>query len=161
MATLNLPTAPRTSVFRYMDGILRADPTLSATMNNILSWTGQDSDAMNLTADMAPVMRLTPLATEEVFKFPNAMVGDQLIKIELGVIGYDYDDILNLWWAIERACYPSDPTARAAVQQGLFAAGGYDGYMYFQQPAYDELPENQFQLAVGMIRVRVLLNINT
>ena len=163
MATLalNLPTSPRTSVFRALDKILRNDPVLQRTVRPqaFRSWSGNSYDSVDFTLAMAPCLRLTPSNGPEVWKFPDAFVGPLFIKVEMLVAGYDVDDVLNLWWAIEKALYPSDNVAKSANISTLQAAGAYTGLAEFTQPAFDDSPENKFFAAYGQIKIDVLLQL--
>ena len=163
MATLalNLPQSPRTAVFRAIDSILRHDPVLQRSIRpqSFRSWSGSTYDSVDFTLAMAPCIRLTPTHGAEVWKFPDAFVGPLFVKVEMLVAGYDVDDVMNLWWAIEKALYPSDFTAKSANISALQAAGAYTGLAEFTQPAFDDSPSDKFFAAYGQIKIDVLLQL--
>jgi hypothetical protein len=66
---------------------------------------------------------------------------------------------MNLWWAIEKALYPSDFTAKSANISALQAAGAYTGLAEFTQPAFDDSPSDKFFAAYGQIKIDVLLQL--
>ncbi len=161
MATIKqLPTSPRTKVFRAIDNILRRDPVLSSVIrpSSFRSWNGSTHDAAEFSFSMCPAIRLTPSNGPEDWKFPDALVGWLMIKVEMLIPGTDADDELNLWWAIERAIYPDGRTLDNVL--ALQQLGAYDGLVAFSQPAFDPQPADRFFAAVGEMRIQVLLQVN-
>jgi hypothetical protein len=159
---LNLPTSPRTSVFRALEKILRNDPVLHTAIKpqSFRSWTGDDLDDITPSIDMCPFLRMTPACQAEMWEFPDAQQGMLLVNVELMTPGYNVCDMLDLWWAIEKAIYPSDFDLRNANVNALNAAGAYPGTPQFSQPAFDPKPESQFLVALGQISIKVLLALN-
>jgi hypothetical protein len=162
MATLNLPTSPRTRVFRKIDTILRNDPLLSPVISggSFLSWQGNACDDASFATSMAPAMRITPMNGPEVWKYPDSFVGWLFINCEILVSGYDYDDVFDLWWAVEKALYPSDLPTKLALIKSLQDVGAETGLAEFSQPAFDPKPESNYLHCAGQIKIAVLLNLN-
>jgi hypothetical protein len=162
MATIKqLPTSPRTKVFRTLDNILRRDPVLSSVIKpeSFRSWAGKSHDNLEFTFSSAPGIRLTPTNGPELWKFPDAFVGDLFIKVEMLIPGTDADDQLNLWWAIERAIYPDTFPLQQANVAALQQAGAYTGLTEFSQPAFDEAPQDRFFAAIGQMKIQVVLQL--
>jgi len=155
MATLNLPTSPRTGVFRAIDQILRNDPVLKSLFDTFISWQGDPQDGRELTKTNAPAIRITPANGPETWKFPESFTGKLYINYELIVDGFDYDDLLNVQWAIERAIYPADDSAKQAIVATLQQAGAYTGLIEFSNPAFDPNPESNFFVARGQLMLDV------
>ena len=156
MATiLQLPTSPRTKVYRAIDNALRRDPVLSSVVkaDSFRSWSGKGKDTTEFTYSMAPAIRLTPMNGPEQFAFPSAMKGWLYINVEMLLTGTDYDDVMNLWWALELALYTQ------GVPQALNAAGAYSGLCLFSQPAFDPSPADRYFAATGQIKIEVLLQL--
>jgi len=160
---LALPVSPRTKVFRAIVAVLKADPVLSNAIkpDAFRSWAGVSLDNQEFSFSMAPAIRLTPTNGPEGFLFPDAQVGDLYINVEMLVSGTNVDDQQNLWWAIERAIYPADYTAKTTIIQNLQNAGANTGLCFFSQPAFDPEPKDRFFAATGQIKIAVRLQLNT
>jgi hypothetical protein len=109
---------------------------------------------------MAPCIHLTPINGPEVWTYPDSFVGMLFINCELVLSGYDYDDVFNLWWAVEKALYPPDLPTKLALVQSLQQAGAHSGLAEFSQPAFDPKPESNYFHCAGQIKIAVLLNLN-
>jgi hypothetical protein len=160
MATLTaLPTSPRTTVFRVIDTILRNDKVLSSVIRptSFRSWKGNSHDTMEFSHSMAPAIRLTPMNGPETWKFPEAFTGWLFIKCEMLLAGTDADDELNLWYAIEKALYPTGNTL--ANVQTLQQAGAYSGLVEFSQPSFDPSPQDRYFAAVGEMKIEVRIQL--
>lgn len=165
---LDLPPSPRRLVFRRVVQQIRDDPLIRRAVRTILAWDGKPDDARQLTIAQAPGLRITPTFGPDTWAFPDAQRGWMFLAVEMLVPGYDAGDMMDLWWALERALYPPDGAARMAFQrdlrevglpQGL--AGAYTGLIEFSQPIADDSPSDQHQHAVGQLRIEMLLNLNT
>jgi hypothetical protein len=162
MARLDLPTSPRTAVFRQLIAILRADPVLSATLKTLLCWEGKPTDAQDLTTGNAPALRVTPANGPDEWRYPEAFAGDLYLNCELLVTGYDADDLFNLWWAIQRAIYPASFAAKTANVAALQAAGSRTGLAEFSMIATVDLPpDSNLQHAMGQIKINILEQLTT
>jgi hypothetical protein len=159
MARLDLPTSPRTSVFRAIVQILRNDPVLSATCRTILAWEGKPTDGQPLTLAMAPALRITPANGPNQWTYPEAFRGDLYLNVEVLVSGYDYDDLLNLWWAVQRAIYPKGQSMAIVLQ--LQQAGAHSGLCEFTLPVFDPAPESNYFHASGQLKITVLEQLST
>jgi hypothetical protein len=135
---LDLDTAPRTAVFRQLDQMVRADATISRVFGTrIRSWTGDLSrDAKPLCKGDAPALRLTPFGLgQDAWYSPDQQFGDLGVEVELAIDGTNVDDLMNAWWAIQRAVYPSSGAQTNA--NALMAAGATTGMVTFVDPAFD------------------------
>jgi hypothetical protein len=162
MATIKqLPTSPRTKVFRAICSILKQDPVLSSAIRpeSMRFWSGAPHDTMEFSFSSAPAIRLTPAGTGEVFRFPSARTGDLLINVDCVIAGTDADDQMNLWWAIERAIYPDNFVLQQANVVALQQAGAYPGLVEFSQPLFDPAPQDRFWVCTGQMKVQVLLQL--
>lgn len=162
MATIRqLPTSPRTTVYRKVCQILQTDPVLSSVIRpeSFRTWAGRSHDNMEFSYSSAPGLRLTPLGSLETWKFPEARVGDLVIRVDMVLPGTDADDEMNLWWAIQRAIYPDVYATQLANIQALQAAGANTGYVEFSQPAFDPEPQDRFFVATGQMKIEVRLQL--
>jgi hypothetical protein len=163
MATIKqLPVSPRTKVFRAITGILQRDPVLSSVIRppNFRTWSGGQHDNTEFTYSSSPSIRITPTNGPEAWKFPDAFMGWLFLNVDMLIPGTDADDELNLWFAIERALYPEDFNARAAIVASLQQAGAYSGLCEFSQPAFDAAPQNRFFAATGQIKIQITLQLS-
>jgi len=158
MATLSLNTAPRASVFRKLVELVQNDATIKRVISRPASfraWTGNPVDSQPFSIDIAPAVRFTPASGPEVWFTPNAQKGPLLVNVEMLVMGSDADDVMNLWWAIERAIYPAAQAPLYANLQALQQAGAYSGLAEFTLPAFDPQPADNFWAATGQIKIEV------
>ena len=137
---LRLPQSRETALFRAVDKILRADSGLSAVGITWRSFTGDPTDKADPTSAQCPWIRLSTEATGLQFFHPSGMEGRLRIPVELMVAGTCLDDLHNLWAAVMRGLYPSDATARLAIQTRLRTLGARTGLPLFSQVAYDPTP---------------------
>jgi hypothetical protein len=151
-----LPTSPRTTLFRAIDNLLRKDPVLSSVIRpgSFRSWSGTQYDSMDFQFSSAPGIRLTPTAGPTDFKYPETMSGDLFINVECLVVGQNVDDLLNLWGAIEAAIYPSDYQRKCEIIQ-MLQTSYLLSVITFTMPAFDAAPEAQFLRGMGQIRAPV------
>ena len=168
MGRLGLPDSPRKLVFRRIVQQLKNDPVLRRSLKTILAWGGDAMDAPPVTVDESPGIRLTPTFGPDEWQFPDAQSGWMFIRVEMLVNSWDVGDMMDLWWSIEIALYPRDWNARMAFQQQLREvglpqnlAGAKTGLISFSQPVADDNPQDQYQHAVGEMKIEILLNLNT
>jgi hypothetical protein len=160
--TLPLDPAPRTNVFRAIDRMLRADATLRRVCppdrpGKFRSWSGDPADKNVFGADQAPGIRITPCALgPDVWYSPDAQEADLGVRVELLVKGTNADDLMNLWWAVQKA------VSGQANANTLVAAGSFSGVVSFQAPAFpaDDAAANGWYLAVGVLKVDVIEELN-
>lgn len=146
-----------------METIVRTDPTMSRIMKpgNFRTWQGTSDDSKTFTIEHAPALRWTPQNMGEEFTTPDAMRGWLLINCEILCRGTCSDDMLNFWYAMERAFYPSTLAARNANILTLQNAGARSGLVLFSQPAFDPDPDGVFFAGSGQIKIEISVNINT
>jgi hypothetical protein len=152
---LKLPPANTTLIFRAVDNALRADPVLRSAGVTFRSWQGAAADKQQPSKAQCPWVRLTPGGGPLEWFAASTMEGWLYVDVELWVDGDCTDDLLNLWWAVQRALYPADTAARLAFQRKLTSAcGAHTGEVKFTQPAFTAEPgtdghtEARAQLAV-------------
>lgn len=158
MATLSLNTAPRTSVFRKLVEIVQNDPTIKRVISRPASfraWTGKPVDGQPFSVDIAPAVRFTPIQGPDSWYSPNAQKGPLFVNVEMLIQGSDADDVMNLWWAIQRAIYPAAQEDLYANLQVLQQAGAHDGLAEFTLPAFDPGPRDNFWAATGQIKIMI------
>lgn len=158
---LSLNDSPRTSVFRCLDDILRADPSLQRFFTrpgSFRSWRGEPFDKSEFAQAMAPAIRLTPFPETEEYWYPGQQKGTLTVKVEMIVPGLAIDDVDNLFYAIQRALVPTDNAARLAIEKKLKAAGSMIGQIHFTQPAVDSAPNagsDGLFMATGLFKTEV------
>jgi hypothetical protein len=161
MATLDLNTSPKVSVYRTLIRIIRNDPTIKRIISrpgSFRDWSSKPQDSEPFNINLAPALRFTPTQGPEDWQFPCGMVGTLYIDVDMLINGNDVDDVMNLWFAIERAIYPLNSTTQLANISALQVAGANTGYALFSQPAFDPSPENAFFAARGQIKIDVRLD---
>lgn len=141
MATLNLPTDPRTAVWRLIVAQLQADPDLAREVAVWITWTGEDADNSPLFDLPSPALRLTPVIGPQSWYDAASERGSLVIEVEAWITGNDVEDMLNLQGAIEGALYPADSAAQWAFQQALVAAGAITGLIEFNDPLNEKLKQ--------------------
>lgn len=162
MATLDgFPQSPRCAVFRALEGLIRHDPVIAANVRTIWSWTGLPTDDDPPTIAMCPWMRISPAHGPDDWRFPEAFTGYLFLQVELMVAGYDADDLMNFWWAVQRAIYPKDQAAKTTNIAALRAAGAYPGTAEFTLIPAPVQPDSNFQQATGQIRIQIMEQLST
>ena len=163
---LALPQAPRDSVYRAMEAIVRQNATIQRIIkpSSFRTWTGKPDDAKEFTFNIAPAMRWTPQQGPDTFATPSLMKGPLYINIEILLQGSNVSDVSNLWYALMLCFYPgsapqSGPTTNA-ILQSLQAAGAHSGEVFFTQPAFDPQPDGVWLAASGQMRIDVRSDIN-
>jgi len=133
VATLNLPTDPRTAVWRLIVARLQADPALSAAIRTWLVWDGSGDDNTDITAARGPALRLYPVPEPMTWFDESSQTGGLTVAVDAGIPGHDAEDVLNLQGAIESALYP--PGAAGDLWRAqLVAAGAVNGTFVFVHP---------------------------
>lgn len=151
-----LPASPRLTLFRAVDQLLRADPTLKRVIkpDSFKSWTGSSGDRNDPSIGGGPYIRLTPRCGSENWWSSAEQLGKLTIDVELCVRGTCWDDVDSLWYAMERVFYPFDQEARQPVRKRLRDAGSWTGLMSFTMPAYDPASgEDGWWNAVGQMQI--------
>ena len=160
---LDLPTSPRTAVFRAMETIVRQNPVFGRIVkpDRFRTWQGESRDIKPFSYQEAPCLRWTPMNTGEQFKTPDTMAGDLLINCEVIVAGSCSDDLTNFWWMLTRCFYPAAITARNTIIQTLQTAGARSGLVLFSQPAFDPGPDGVFFAGQGQIKIEIQSQLNS
>src|SRR6516165_8673160 len=92
---LDLTQAPRDSVFRAMEKIVRQNAAFQRIVKptSFRTWSGDPQDAREFTFEIAPAMRWTPKQSGDDFKTPDTMAGDLLINCEILIKGTNCSDM--------------------------------------------------------------------
>jgi hypothetical protein len=157
VATLDLDQAPRAAVYRKLVELIRNDPTIRRIFRptSIRAWDGKPQDSAPFDTTIAPCLRITPSNGPDEWLYPEAFAGDLYLNVELVVRGTDCDDVFNVWFAIQRAIYPRDFTAKTANVTALQQAGAKTGLAQFSLPAFDPNPSDNYFAAAGQIKISV------
>lgn len=119
---LALPDAEETLAFRAAERILRTDPTLSRVVRSWNAWDGSPGDVLEPTFSTCPYLRLAPMPTGSAWQTEGQHRMPVLVGIQVAVAGSNADQLVNLWAAVRRALWPSDPARMATVRQIADAA---------------------------------------
>jgi hypothetical protein len=159
---LDLPTSPRTAVFRAMETIVRQNPVFERVVkpDRFRTWEGHPRDIKPFSYQEAPCLRWTPVNMAEKFETPDMMTGDLLLNCEVIVAGSCSDDLTNFWWMLELCFYPGGQSNNV-IQQTLRNAGAHTGLVTFTQPAYDPGPDGIFFAGAGQLKIEIRFTINT
>lgn len=159
---LDLPTSPRTAVFRAMETIVRQNAIFNRVVkpDNFRTWEGHPRDSKPFDQSHAPAMRWTPMNTGEQFRTPELISGDLLINCEIIIRGTCCDDLTNFWWMLSRCFYPAAGGNQPNIQT-LVAAGARSGLVFFTQPAFDPGPDGVFLAGQGQLKIEVQSPINS
>ena len=159
---LDLPTSPRTAVFRAMETIVRQNAIFGRVIkpDRFRTWEGHPRDIKPFSYQEAPCMRWTPMNGPEQFRTPDMQVGPLFINCEIIIAGSCSDDLTNFWWMLERCFYPGQPTTNSILQT-LNQAGAFTGEVFFTQPAFDPGPDGVFFAGQGQIKIDVRNQIGT
>jgi len=158
MSTIeSLDAAPRTLVFRAIEGILREDPVLSKVIrkDSLRAWKWLGVDPMPFGIVHVPALRISKATSADRFATPDTMKGGLIIKAEILLRGGNTDHMDNFWWAICRAFYPVDPIQRSRICTRLQNAGARSGLIVFDQPAYDMEPDGELQAGTGAFLIDI------
>jgi hypothetical protein len=160
--SLDLPTSPRTAVFRAMETIVRQNAIFGRIVkpDRFRTWEGHPRDIKPFTFQEAPCMRWTPLHSGEEFRTPDSMSGDLLINCEIICRGSCVDDLTNFWWMLTRCFYPAG-TATNVIVNTLQMAGARSGLVKFSQPAFDPDPDGVFFAGMGQLKIEIQSNLNS
>jgi hypothetical protein len=124
LTQLNVPglVAPETRVFRAIQSVLAADPTLQSVALKIHAWEDERS-ALDEPLDTPPpapadlpLLRMAPASNPARWETEGQHRGTFSVDLTLYVAGTHADDSMNLWHAIRTALYPQDEVRRAAVE---------------------------------------------
>lgn len=109
-------------VWRYLVGLLRADPTLMRVVKTWVLWDRGNDDAAWPTEAQTPWLRLTPTGQRVSRVGAAALEAPLLISVETCVSSRDPIRRMRFWTAIRRAILPvHDPDKLAAIRRGFSA----------------------------------------
>ena len=153
---LDLPTSPRTAVFRAMETIVRQNAIFNRVVkpDRFRTWEGHPRDIKPFSYQEAPCLRWTPTNGPEQFRTPSQISGQLWINCELVLAGSCVDDMTNFWWMLVKCFYPGPPEANA-IRQGLITVGARSGLVMFTQPAFDPSPDGVFLAGMGQMSIEV------
>lgn len=157
---LHLTTSPRVLAYRLIERTLRADPVLSNVVGLWSTWEGdpiRDPLPLALVGDSS--IKLQPAMGPVDFWAVDSTRGDLIVDVDLIVRGTCYDDLDNLWYAMEQAIWPRDVTRqRAFILKLQQATQGGKGLVIFQRPASfiaDDVDGSPCLRASGSLRTDV------
>jgi hypothetical protein len=133
---LSLPTCPPVALFRLIEHKLRNDPTMKRVVKTWRTWEGGPDDENPPAIASTPYIHLTPTAGDEKWWAASTLLGTLRIDIDIEVEGTCVDDMLNLWFALQRALYSADQAARLALQVKLQKGGAHSGLIAFNTPTF-------------------------
>lgn len=158
----------RSKVFREVEAVLKADPTLKSVipLGNWNTWDGKATDKQNPSRQDSPTISLDIDASQVRFWTPSSFVSDLFINIKIGIDSLDLEDASDLWEAVEDAFYPRSAdsegnvpqTRRLAIQRRLKSAGAHTGLVMFTVPAVDRDPdkgEDGRSESIGQLKIEV------
>jgi hypothetical protein len=117
------PKSARRAAWETFVSVIKNDPILRREVTTLKYWSGDPKDAEGFASGMLPYLRLTPKPEESMFLDTRSQQADILVDVEAAMTGTNISDGLDFWEAIERALYPADPTAFAAVDARLKGVG--------------------------------------
>jgi hypothetical protein len=162
---LDLPSSPRTAVFRAMEQIVRQNVIFSRTVkpDRFRTWQGEPRDVKPFSYQEAPCLRWTPMHAGEEFRTPDSMSGDLLINCEVIIAGSCVDDLTNFWWMLVRCFYPPQTSATSinTIVTTLMTAGARSGLVKFSQPAFDPAPDGVFFAGQGQLKIEIQSNLSS
>lgn len=163
MSAIYPPGSPRTQLFRAIVAILQADPDLSAAVETWNVWDGDTTDKQGFSSGTGVSIELLPKPVESQWMSEQSFRGDFIVNVGMMIPGANIDDVLDLWYLIERAFYPTDATQRTTVQSTLRSNGSYTGLISFLQPAVavdNTTKTAPMWIAQGLIKADIELTYN-
>lgn len=94
---------------------LRDDPILSGVVRYWGFFTGKPEDFQKPAVSQFPAIALNVASTGMSPWSQSSNEETMIINIEMAVTGTDMDDLLNLWWAVQKALKPSTLGRRAII----------------------------------------------
>ena len=165
MATLDLglTASPHRKVFRELVNVLTEDATLRRVIRRWATWDGRDESMREPGDGEIPFCALSPSLAREDFDGPGGFASPLTVDVLLLVEGSDVDDVIDLWRAFRRACYPGGATNQT-IRSLLVAAGAETGEPLFSSPSFAPLTDGdgtRHRLrAVGSITLNVIDDLN-
>lgn len=156
MATLNLPDAPSTLVWRLIKARLRADPAYDTAGIRLVFLDGSRESVADLASYQGPVVKVAPSLGRAAWFTEASQAAALNINIRAGLPVLDVEDVGNLQHALEATL---NTIADVAFQQSLVDAGAVDGLILFRQPlapsAPGSDPQNGLFTLAGQFAVEV------
>ena len=126
-ARLRLADHARTTAFRRVVALLKADPELARVVRTWREAAGEPAEHAPPAVAAMPQLRLGATPAPSRWASTRTVVAPVVILIDLFVAGTDPDDLGNLWGVIEADLLPHhDPAKRQALEK---AVEGFHGVM--------------------------------
>ncbi len=112
---LELPKSAYTKLYRAVEKQLKADPALQKVVKSWNVFQGKTQDFQTPSISQYPSVALL-VSSSGMSPFSQASNEETMvIDLEMAVNGTDQDDLLNLWWAIQKALRPSTEGRKALI----------------------------------------------
>lgn len=113
---LNLPVSAYTKLFRAVEAQLKDDPVLSSVVRCWNTFHGKTEDFQKVSVNQYPAIALLVSSSGMSPWSQAANEETMVIDLEMAVMGTDQDDLLNLWWAVQKALKPSTKGRKTLIE---------------------------------------------
>lgn len=113
---LNLPVSAYTKLYRAIERQLKDDPVLQGVVRCWNVFKGKTEDFQKPSINQYPAVALLVSSSGMSAWSQAANEETMVIDIEMAVAGTDQDDLLNLWWAIQKALKPSTKGRKILIE---------------------------------------------
>lgn len=156
---LDLPKSAYTKIYRAIEDQLKSDPVLQRVVKtwNIFQGKTQDFQAPSISQYPAIALLVSSSGMSPWSQATNEET--MVIDIEIAVNGTDQDDLLNLWWAVQKALKPSTEGRKrlvAALKDDPCTNVVFEG---FGKSALNHVKfrENNTMVGTGSIYINMLI----
>lgn len=154
---LALPKSPHRLLYRELVRVWRADKDLADAVKTWFVWDGSVADRVPFGLSLCPSVAALPGRGSDRYYGPSGFDGTLTVDLTIVVAGTNVDDLLDLYHALQRALWPSDPATRAAIREGLRALGAVTGEAEFIQPKLAPSFDDAGPYVLGLGQARLLL----
>lgn len=157
--SLNLPKSPYTAIFRQVVEIIKTSPLLGC----VKSWkefVGRPDDFQPPPVSAYPSIAIQVSSSGMTPWSQAASEETMIISFEIAVNGTDVDDLLNLWWAVQKSLKPYTRGRKRIVA----AAGEADSCTVVASADFSEsalkhtkFREDMAMVGVGSIAINMII----